>query len=196
MKKISNLRGSPRRLAPPRRGRRPREEVRVLRGVSLIEMLIVVFIFSILGVVVTRTLALSLRGTSKSENVTIVKQNVDFALGTIERHLRNAQFLTCSGSGNTLSYEDQWQSSTNVRFRCVSSSPSYIASSSAVAGVPIDVRLTSNDVDIINCTTVFNCNISTNPHSVDITITAKRTGSSGAEGSQVTSSTKILLRNY
>src|SRR3972149_4270944 len=169
MKKISNLRGSPRRLAPPRRGRRPREEVRVLRGVSLIEMLMVVFIFSILGVVVTRTLALSLRGTSKSENVTIVKQNVDFALGTIERHLRN------------------------VRFRCVSSSPSYIASSSAVAGVPIDVRLTSNDVDIINCTTVFNCNISTNPHSVDITITAKRTGSSGAEGSQVTSSKKILL---
>ncbi len=174
-------------------------------GVSLIEMLMVIFVFSILGVVVTRVVSLSLRGTTKSENVSVVKQNVDFAISTMERQLRSAVNLDCNltcgpldpCSDYELYYNDGRNSVNNTYFRCVTSgTDTYIASSS---GTLPDVRLTSPDVQITNCSSapfIFTCNSSSKPDSVEITITGRRAGTTGAEGSQVTSSTKVLLRNY
>lgn len=168
---------------------------RSLGGFSLVEMLVVTLIFSILGVVVTRSLALSIQGTRKSENLSVVKGNVEFALSTMERLLRNARSLNCTlSSGSFLSYTDEYGNVVN--FQCVLSSGIYhIASRSA------SVRLTTPEVTVSNCSppapSVFtNCNSTTIPHSIDITITGAKAGSSGAEGAQFNSRTRILLRNY
>ena len=153
-------------------------------GFSLIEMLVVVAVFSILAVVATQSLSSSLRGSKKSESQVIVRENVDFALSTMERLLRNAKSITSCSPSTKLTYVDEYDKS--VYFECTGG---YVASNSA------GVRLTSPDITV-SCASVFSCNIGSIPHSVDITITAERTGISGAEGSQITESTKILLRNY
>ena len=63
----SNLsRGLPRSYALATRARSSREQVSMVRGFSLIEMLIVVAVFSILAVVATQSLSSSLRGSKKS----------------------------------------------------------------------------------------------------------------------------------
>ncbi|OGM23198.1 hypothetical protein A2865_00040 [Candidatus Woesebacteria bacterium RIFCSPHIGHO2_01_FULL_39_17] len=180
----SNLsRGLPRSYALATRARSSREQVSMVRGFSLIEMLIVVAVFSILAVVATQSLSSSLRGSKKSESQVIVRENVDFALSTMERLLRNADNLNCASSdANTLVYIDEYGNS--VRFDCSSGS---ISSESST--------LTSPDIEV-DCTSVFTCNNTSIPHSVDITIKAERTGITGAEGSQITETTKILLRNY
>jgi prepilin-type N-terminal cleavage/methylation domain-containing protein len=165
-------------------------------GFSLIELLVVLFVFSILMIVVTQTLALSLRGSRKSESVSGTRTNVQYAINVMDRLLRNARSLKCPAIPNPsrLDYIDEY--GNNAYFSCVTSGgTSYIASNSATQ------RLTSDTVTITNCTDptkppVFTCNNTTIPHSVDITIIGTDAKNTGSEGSTVPISTKILLRNY
>lgn len=162
------------------------------QGFSLAEMLIVVFVFTTLGLILTRSLAITLRSSRKSEDVSTVKQEVEFVLSTMERLLRNAKGLDCGTSSDwILNYLDEY--GTETSFSCVGyNGNTYIASGSS------NVRLTSPNITIINnnCGIFSNCSDSSVPHSVDITISAKRLGAGGGESSQVTLKTKVLLRNY
>lgn len=164
------------------------------KGFSLIEMLVVMFVFSILAVVSSQVLTLSLRGTRKSESVGETRQNAQYALDVIDRLLKNARSLTCSlpapSISNRLDYVDQYGNASY--FECISSgSDNYIASNSATR------RLTSNTVTITNCNQVFSCTKGVGvPDTLDITISAASVNQTGAEAGGVTLSTKILLRNY
>src|SRR3989344_481874 len=164
-------------------------------GFSLVEMLVVMVVFSILAIVTTQTLVVSLRSSKKSESIVVVKQNVDYAQSTMERLLRNAQKITvCSATGgDQIDYLDE--NNTTGRFRCVTSgSDRYIASGSAAL-----VRLTSPEVQV-SCGSVFKCSLNPNPNvppSIEINLEAVLAGlGTGLEGAKVTSSTKILLRTY
>ena len=161
-------------------------------GFTLVEMLVVIMIFAILGVVSTQALVLSLRGTSKSQSLIEVKENVDYSLSTMERLLRNAQDLDCAlSTGNRLWYTDENGNDAFLTCRA-SGSDNYIASNSGV------FILTTPDVRITNCGSVFTCTEGASgvPDTAEIRIEAEHTGKSGAEGSQVTSSTRIQLRSY
>ena len=69
-----------------------------IKGYSLVEILVVIVLFSVLAVIATQTLFLSFRGSRKSGNVVLVRNNVDHATGVMERHLRNARaWQSCSG---------------------------------------------------------------------------------------------------
>lgn len=162
-------------------------------GFSLIEMLVVMFVFSILAIVVVQTLAITLRGSKKSESQVQARENIQYAISVMDRQIRNARSLTCSGQTNTLSYTDEYGNPAN--FQCISSSGNYyIASNSA--------RLTSNSINITNCDAsaslyAFTCIQNTGtPDEVNIAITATDSNVGGAEGSSVTVAKKILLRNY
>lgn len=161
-------------------------------GFSLIEMLVVIFVFSLLAILLTQSLTLTLRSTKKSDSIIESRENIQFALNVMERQIRNARGLTCPAPdtpSNTLSYIDEY--GNNASFTCTTSgSDSFIASNSASA------RLTSNKVRITNCSQVFTCNAVDIPHSVDITITGGNATVSGVEGSSVSLTTKVLLRNY
>lgn len=167
-----------------------------LAGFSLIEMMVVVLVFSFIAIIATQTMIATLRSSKKSESLVVVKQNVDFAQSTIERLLRNAQSVTCiSGNpGNRIDYLDE--NNRTGSFRCITTGtdPYYIASVSAST-----VRLTSKDVRV-TCGSVFTCpppqpNV---PPSILIDLEAVSAAAlgSGIEASKVTSSTKILLRTY
>lgn len=162
-----------------------------ISGFSLIEMLVVLFVFSILAIVVTQTLSLSLRGSQKSESLGNTRENVAYAINVMDRLLRNSRSLTCSTStGARLNYIDEHGNA--AYFACVTSgTDTYIASNSSTQ------RLTVNNMRITNCNAVFTCTQGLDvPDEADISIAATDANNPGAEGSGITVSTKILLRNY
>ena len=160
------------------------------------EILIVITIFAVLGMIVTRSVILTLQGSQKSESMVSARENLDYSLGVIERQIRNANSIpnsSCTGVGSTsISYIDQNGSSSY--FSCVNTGSvgSYIASESA----SVLTKLTNSNIKINSCS--FTCipSIGSNPPQVDIDITVQNTDASGVLGSAVSASTQIYLRNY
>lgn len=159
------------------------------KGFSIIEMLITTALFAVIMVVSTQSLATSLKNSRKSDSISKARENADFAVSTMERLLRNAKDVTAC-SDLELEYTDEYGKTSN--FTC--DAGSFIASGSA------GLRITSTSVNI-DCTgtvKVFNCPAPAIgvPQAIEITVKASDASSSGAEGADVISKTKVLLRNY
>lgn len=156
------------------------------KGVSLLEILVVMTIFSVLAILATRGVLLTLRGSRKSDSLGRVRENVDYALSIMERQLRNAEDLACTTS-TLITYETKGGASAT--FSCESvGSGGYIASSSA--------RLTSQEVEISSCSFTCDAGNSGVPPSVSIAVTGEDANLEGPEQAQVTTSTTIYLRTY
>lgn len=156
------------------------------KGISLFEVLIVVAVFAILGVLASRIIVLSLRGTSKSSSLVKVRENLDYALSVMERHIRNADSII-SCPGNAFSYQDE--NGLTGNFSCMGSgSNGYVASASA--------RLTNDLIGVTTCSFVCEDGTSTTPPSVTINLTGNDNTTGGIGSSTVTISTKIFLRSY
>ena len=95
------------------------------KGFSLIEMLVVVVVFSILAIITTQSLLNSLRTAKKSQNVNVVKENLEVSASAIERLLRNAEDVRCennsgSPSNREIYYMDNSQNQGREIFlRCL-----------------------------------------------------------------------------
>lgn len=156
------------------------------KGISLFETLIVIAIFAVLGVLASRIIVLSLRGANKSDSLVRVRENLDFALSTMERYIRNANSISnCTASQISFERED----GTPGSFSCNDLGENgYVASSSA--------RLTVATVGVTKCT--FTCipETSTNPPSVIIHLMGTDNSTSGVEKSTVDVSMQIFLRTY
>lgn len=174
-------------------------DLHMRKGFSLVEMLVVIFIFSILGVVTTQSLALSLRGSKKSESIGAVKENLEYTVSTMERLLRNAKSIdvtACNASQNRLDYVDEY--GVSAYFEC-SNADARVASGSATTST----IMTSNQVEIL-CSAAgyspFSCQESADPNSppsVSIELHGRDADlGSGVEGADVTVKTKVLLRTY
>ncbi len=165
-------------------------KLKINSGVSLLEILIVVGIFAILGILSTRALSLSLSGSKKSSSTLLVRENAEYALAIIERQMRNAESVDpCPNSNtSTLIYKDEQGAATS--FSCVAiGEAGYLASGSA--------RLTSDEVAITACSFVCSPGVADTPPAVTINLVAKDVKAALAkEGGQVTLSTQILLRTY
>jgi prepilin-type N-terminal cleavage/methylation domain-containing protein len=161
------------------------------KGYTLMEILLVVVIFSLLGVIVTQVVASTLRGSGKSENTVVVRENVSYAIGVMERNIRNAEEIqTCTGSRldyinvdvEEVFYECQLDGVINRIF------------SSELNGY-----LTNDEISIDNCSGVFNCPPGNPINYVDIKITAVDAQSAGSENAltaQHNESIRVRLRNY
>ena len=163
------------------------------RGFSLVEILVVIAIFAILGVVSTQSIFLTLRGSRKSESTVNVKENLDRALSIIERHLYAAKKLDCAASSSTnIAYVDLYGSAT--LFSCIDiasgGNPGYVASGSA------SIRLTPVIIDVTACEFICIPKSSSQPGSVELSVTAHSFEFIGVEDAQVTTSKKVILRNY
>ena len=171
-----------------------REQVSSGRGFSIIELLVVVAIFAIVALMATQALIHSLRGAKKSESLARVRSDLDFALAVIERNLHNATDINppCMGAAtDTVSYTDGFGSTTSFSCDDIDGSGGligYIASASA--------RLTSDEVDVTSCSFVCTPGDVGVPPSVTVSVIAEDPNAIGAEGAQVTTDTKILLRIY
>ena len=158
-----------------------------VKGVSLIELLVVITIFSVLAILATRGVLLTLRGARKSESLGRVRENLGFSFAVMERHLRNADSVTCTPDFTRVDFQDK--KGNPVYFSCEDlSTDGYISSSSA--------RLTSEEVRITACDFTCEAGGAGVPPSVTASISGQEAGTTGVEGAQVTVTTKVLLRTY
>lgn len=158
-------------------------------GFSIIEMLVVISVFAVIGIFTTRAISLTLRSSKKSDSLVRVRENVNYSLSVLERQIRNSERISsCTGSPtSSISY-------TSVEgilstFSCVTPGTSgYIASGSA--------RLTSSDIAITSCS--FTCTQvdANNPAVVKINVEAEDATSTSVEKGTVTAETEIIVRNY
>jgi prepilin-type N-terminal cleavage/methylation domain-containing protein len=157
------------------------------KGVSLLEILVVITIFSVLAILTTRGVLLTLQGSRKSDSLARVRENVDYAFSVMERHIRNADDVSCISS-TQLSYQTKDGDTTTFSCESVGLGDGYIASGSA--------RLTNEEVDISSCS--FTCEAATSgvPPAVSISVTGQDANIEGIEEGLVTESTKIYLRTY
>jgi len=162
-------------------------------GYSLMEVLMAIGVFSLLAVLVTQTLAITLRSAKKSDSDSRVRTTLDYAITVMERQLRNANSITstCENGGTTLSqisYIDAYD--VPASFSCIDDSgedEKYVASNSA--------RLTTPGIEILPCSFTCTSNNKT-PDTIDINLTGRELKATGVESSQVTVQSRILLRNY
>lgn len=160
------------------------------KGLSLIEILIIIIIFSVLGVLTTNAIFLTLRSANKGNSSIKIRDNVNYFLSIIQRQLRGAQdIVNCPNSQDTGYIEYIDDNGTTNRFTCnLSGDLGYIASGSA--------RLNTEEIDITTCS--FTCieSESGNPPSVTVNITAEDATTSIPEiRGNFTTTTKIYLRN-
>jgi prepilin-type N-terminal cleavage/methylation domain-containing protein len=160
------------------------------RGMSLIEILVVVTIFAVLGILITQSIVLTLQGSRKSESMVRARENLDYSLSIIEREIRGAGSVTpCTGSAvTTINYLDQ--SGNPSSFSCVNTGGdnSYIASGSA--------RLTTDAVKVSSCSFVCTAGNMTTPPLITVNVALKEASASGIQSANVTATTQIYLRNY
>lgn len=162
------------------------------RGMSLMEVLVVITIFAVLGILVTQSVALTLQGSRKSESIVKARENLDYSLSIIERQIRSAGSITSPcpnpGADKSISYLDQ--NGDPGSFSCVNTGAvnSYIASGSA--------RLTNDAVKVTSCSFVCTPATATNPPLITVDVALKEASASGVQSANVSASTQIYLRNY
>lgn len=154
-------------------------------GFTLIETLVVISIFAIIGILSTRAIMLSVQGSKKGSSSVTVRENLNYSLAVIERLLRNANQISSCTSTN-IAYLDE--RGVSASFSCVSPGGSgHIASGSA--------RLTSAEVAVTSC--AITCDLISVPPSVTIDVIARDVDTASTkEGAQISVSSKILLRTY
>jgi type II secretory pathway pseudopilin PulG len=158
------------------------------KGISLLEILVVVSIFAVLGILITRSVLLTLGGGKKSESLTRIRENLSYSVGIIERQLRNANSITPCPNPNplTISYIDI--NGNAATFSCNDiGTEGYIASGEA--------RLSSDAVNVTDCSFICATGSGT-PSSVTISLEAEDASASGVENATVTTKTQVFLRNY
>jgi len=158
------------------------------RGISMIEILVVVLVFSVISILGTQSILLSLRASKRSESTIGVRENVNYSLAVMERQLHNADSVTCPSS-REINYTDEF-SPPNLTFTCNLLDPDdgYIASGSA--------RLTGSEINVTACSFFCDPGGAGIPPSVMISITAKDKDAVELEGAQFTTNTRINLRTY
>jgi len=160
------------------------------RGISLLEILVVVSIFAVLGILITRSIILTLQGSQKSTSLVHARENLDYSLSIIERQIRGASsVIQCPNPDSKIIYYED-QSGKTSSFSCYQTGQnnSYIASGSA--------RLTSDSVKVTTCS--FACTLSPGSKQpvVAIDLAIEDASASGIQNANVSASTQIYLRNY
>ena len=159
------------------------------KGLSLIEIIMVVAIFSILGVLISRIILTTLRGSNRSDSLIRVRENLDYAVAVMERQIRNAEDATPCPNVDPLRVDYQDSNGVSTYFACANvGTTGYIASGSA--------RLTSSEVNVTFCSFVCSPAQGNVPPSVSFNLEAKDLNATGIEAASVTTSTKIYLRTY
>lgn len=156
---------------------------RIMKGFTIVELLVTVSLFVILGLFITQTLASIFSNMEKTEVTARVRQEAEYSLAVMERHLREARSPVCSSSPAKVTYEDPMGFSAS--FSCINSNPTNIASGSA--------NLTSDNVTISNCS--FTCNYNPTKIGISFTVSQYPASSDPRQTSTSNVSTQVLPRN-
>ena len=163
------------------------KKINKIRAYSLIEILMVIGIFSVFLIVVTQSIVLTLRGSKKSESVVNVKEELEYTASSIERNLASARTITCTANPHEIQYVSRYGTQAAYSWLEVGGADPRIASSSGAT----TYRLTSNKISITYCS--FTCSAESGGVGVVVDVTGSSRGVSGVEGASYSTSRKIFL---
>lgn len=162
--------------------------INVKRGFTLIEMLIALAVFSMLGVMATVILVGALQGAKKAAAVALVKNEGSRVINTMTQMLKYSTSVTLCG-GNSVTFQPRTDTSNPAVFACLppGAGPYYIASNSA--------NLTSGNVEMTSCN--ISCDVpDVLAKQVNINFTLQMKNATFAtENADTTFKTQIELRN-
>lgn len=155
-------------------------------GFSIIELLIVISVFSILAIVSTQIVIISLRNSGKGKAVVNVRENTSFVLSLMERRLRSAKGIDCTSTNILLKYIDE--NGIQSSYACIGGINGHLEENG--------VAITNTSEIIIDCTSappfVFSC--TTNPF-VEVSLSVRDAVGTGVESVQTQVSSKIFIRS-
>lgn len=74
-----------------------------MKGFTLVEILVAIAIVAMVGMILALIFINTLRGSNKSQILSVIKQNGQAAMDTLDKTIRNADNVACiSASGDTL----------------------------------------------------------------------------------------------
>ena len=170
------------------------------KGYSVIEILVVIGVFSALAILATQSISLSLRSSKKGDAVVNVKQELDNASDNISRMLQTANVIYCPDAIATPSVGFRNIGGFRGDIACLDSDPYHFGgsadtrvASSSGNSINYNKRLTSTRIDITNCS--FYCVTQNSQLYIDFSITAIARGIPSSEGASASSSRKILVKS-
>jgi len=149
------------------------------KAFSLIEVLVVVAIFSVISVLVGRSLVSSLTGSRKVDNAVLLRENLNYALTIFDREIKPAKSID-NCTIDSLTYSDF--ENTQKIFACPAIVPTYVSLDGE--------RLTSDDIQITDCQ--FICTNDT----ATLILTGQTIGTKDSEDTNITVSTVAKIRSY
>ena len=169
-----------------------------IRGFTLTELLIAIAVFATTGTIILSILFVTLRTSSKSEKLVILKQNGNTAVSQIVKHIRYAKSLDSPAScpvspGPALTSITITSVLDNGKttFSCEVGPPATIASNSASL-------VDTNSVVVTQCS--FTCSQPTlnDPPTINFSITldAKSTNNLVETTGSIPFQTSVIMRNF
>lgn len=177
------------------------------KGFTLLEMLVVLALFGIVGTMATVSLFLLFRGAAKTDYIKEIKQNGDYALSVMEVKIRNNTIrdANCTGNpGTTLIISSADLAATETTYSCVHDATSNTnriteqtgEATNFLTNTSVTVPAVPADCDLSNVS--FVCTIGPGGNKVvDIYLTLQQanTGASSVEATSQVFQTQINLRN-
>ncbi len=154
--------------------------LRNTKGFTLIEMLIALAVFSMLGVMATVILVGALQGAKKAAAVALVKNEGSRVVNTMTQMLKYSTSVTACAT-NSITFQSRADGSNPTIFSCTSDS---IASNSA--------NLTSGNVEMTSCN--ISCDAQLKQVNINFTLRMKN-ATFATEKANTTFETQIGLRN-
>lgn len=154
------------------------------RGFTLIEMMVVISVFSIVAVLVGNMVGYSMKGARKSESSLKVRAELENAISVVERSLREAKKGTVECASTRVSFKDQ--DDRQVTFSCSGSTPNIILKKESNNIIGSNVKLTSCYFDCDNLSEGV----------VVIELSGISANSNGVESDSINVSARVVLRNY
>lgn len=165
-------------------------------GFTLFEVIIVIFLFSLISVTGTSLFFSIMRTTSKAEAEKEVKQNGDYAMTVMQTMIRNArQIVPCETGASSLTIVNQKGSTNTIGCFDEDGMAKIASDSGALTGS--NVTVSTAGVTCSGSTLVFNCQ-NTSPQTVSIAFTLSKSsvGAKIEEQASVFFQTSVTLRNY
>lgn len=184
---------------------------RILKGYTIIELLVVVSLFVLISVVASSLFFNVMKNSSKTRVMTEVKQNGDFAMTTMIRMIRNAREIVtdlypCASFPEMASLQIRNPDNGLTTFEfCGASDGDLIASRSANASghylTCAEGRLTNDKIRLVSGTGSFSCyeGDELSPAWVEIRFDLTQVGSANLrpeEEAAIHFENTVALRNY
>ena len=175
-------------------------QFKIQKGFTLIELLVVMVIILAVGTIIGVILFSALRGTNKTNTITVVRQNGNYAISQMVKTIRNAKSFDSTNCAQGTQYQSVRVTSPTEGQIVFSCDASTISSTSNGTTSSLLDTITSVSLDANSCYFTCTQNSSTDTQTIGIHFSLSQYQASGSivlpeKKAQIPFETSVSLRN-